>query len=56
MGGSSTLDVLDARRTLLDAESQYADALGVANDARIDLERAIGASLDMDAAGARHEN
>lgn len=56
LGGSSTLDVLDARRTLLDAESQYADALGVANDARIDLERAIGASLDMDAAGARHEN
>ena len=56
LGGSSTLDVLDARRTLLDAESQYAEALGLANDARADLERAISASLDADAAGAPHEN
>ncbi len=45
LGGSSALDVLDARRTLLDAESQYADALGAANDARADLERAIGRPL-----------
>jgi len=42
IGGSSALDVLDARRTLLDALSQYADALGAANDARADLERAVG--------------
>ena len=56
LGGSSTLDVLDARRTLLDAESQYADALGAANDARADLERAIGAPLDEDSTGARHED
>jgi cobalt-zinc-cadmium efflux system outer membrane protein len=46
LGGSSALDVLDARRTLLDAESQYADALGAANDARADLERAIGRPLE----------
>lgn len=46
LGGSSALEVLDARRTLLDAESQYADALGAANDARADLERAVGTSLD----------
>lgn len=46
LGGSSALDVLDARRDLLDAESQYADALGAANDARADLERAVGAPLD----------
>jgi outer membrane protein, heavy metal efflux system len=56
LGGSSTLDVLDARRTLLDAESQYAEALGAANDARADLERAIGTPLDADAAGARHDD
>ncbi len=46
LGGASALDVLDARSTLLDAESQYADALGAANDARADLERAIGRPLD----------
>ena len=45
IGGSSALDVLDARRTLLDAESQLADALGAANDARADLERAVGRPL-----------
>jgi len=43
LGGSSALDVLDARRTLLDAESQFTDALGAANDAQADLERAVGA-------------
>ncbi len=46
LGGASALDVLDARSDLLDAESQYADALGAANDARADLERAIGRPLD----------
>jgi outer membrane protein TolC len=45
--------VLDARRTLLDAEGQYAAALGAANDARADLERAVGLSLES--AGARHD-
>jgi outer membrane protein, heavy metal efflux system len=53
LGGSSALDVLDARRTLLTAESQYADALGAANDARADLERAVGAPLES--AGVRHD-
>jgi cobalt-zinc-cadmium efflux system outer membrane protein len=51
LGGSSVLQVLDARRTLLDAESQYAEALGAANDARADLERAIGMPLDSIPAG-----
>jgi cobalt-zinc-cadmium efflux system outer membrane protein len=55
LGGSSALDVLDAHRTLLDAEAQLADALGAANDARADLERAVGASLDR-FAGARHDH
>jgi cobalt-zinc-cadmium efflux system outer membrane protein len=44
-GGSSALDLLNAKSTLLDAESQYTDALGAANDATADLERAVGAPL-----------
>lgn len=43
LGGSSALEVIDARRTLVDAESQYADALAGANTARAELERAAGA-------------
>jgi cobalt-zinc-cadmium efflux system outer membrane protein len=46
LGGSSALEVLDARRTLLDAESQYADALAAANISRHELERAVSVSLD----------
>lgn len=53
IGGSSALDVLDARRTLLDALSQYADALGAANDARADLERAVGGPVPS---GDSHEH
>ncbi|MEP6990470.1 MAG: TolC family protein [bacterium] len=45
LGGSSALDVLDARRNLLDAETQYADALAAANSARADLERAAASPL-----------
>jgi cobalt-zinc-cadmium efflux system outer membrane protein len=47
LGGSSALDLLDAKRTLLDAERQYADALGAANDAEAALELAIGTSLPI---------
>ena len=46
LGGASALDVLDARRDLLDARSQYVDALGAASGSRADLQRAIGTSLD----------
>ena len=46
LGGSSALEVLDARRTLLDAESQYADALAGANISRYELERAVSVPLD----------
>jgi cobalt-zinc-cadmium efflux system outer membrane protein len=46
LGGSSALEVLDAQRTLLDVESQYTDALGASNDARAQLELAVGAPLD----------
>jgi outer membrane protein TolC len=45
LGGSSALDVLDARRNLLDAEMQYADALAAANSSRADLERAVAVPL-----------
>lgn len=56
LGGSSALEVLDARRTLLAAESDYAEALGAANDARADLERAIGTTLDSIANGDSHDH
>ena len=46
LGGSSALEVLDARRTLLEAESQYADALVAANISRYELERAVAVPLD----------
>lgn len=54
LGGSSALDLLDAKRTLLAAESQYVDALGAANDALASLELAIGAPLPTPAAGETH--
>jgi outer membrane protein, heavy metal efflux system len=46
LGGSSALDVLDARRALRDAEGQYADVLAEANMARADLERAVARPLE----------
>ncbi len=55
LGGASALDVLDARSDLLGAQSQYADALGAANDARADLERAIGRPLDAIPTGGPRE-
>ena len=45
LGGSSALDVLSARKDLLAAETQYADALTAANSARADLERAAATPL-----------
>ncbi len=44
LGAASALEVIDARRALLDAESQLADALANANTARADLDRALGRS------------
>ncbi|HET8656619.1 MAG TPA: TolC family protein [Longimicrobiaceae bacterium] len=55
LGGSSALEVLDAKRVLLDAQSQYADALGAANDAVARLELAVGASPSTPAAGTDHD-
>jgi cobalt-zinc-cadmium efflux system outer membrane protein len=54
LGGSSALDLLDAKRTLLAAESQYVDALGAANDALAALELAAGAPLPSSQAGEQH--
>lgn len=53
LGGNSALDLLDAKRTLLDAEKQYADALSAANDAEASLELAVGAPLPSAPSGAR---
>ncbi len=52
IGGSSAFDVIDARRTLLDAQTQYADALALASTSRADLERAAGAALPPTDSGA----
>jgi outer membrane protein, heavy metal efflux system len=51
LGGSSALDLLDAKRTLVDAERQYVDALGAANDAEAALELAIGIPLPKTKSG-----
>ncbi len=51
LGGSSALEVIDAQRTLLDAQTQYAAALAAANDAVADLERATGAPLSTLSSG-----
>ena len=52
LGGSSALEVNAARVALLDAESQYTDALAAATSARADLERATAAPLATFAPGA----
>ena len=44
LGGASALEVIDARRALLDAQAQLAEALAGANTARADLDRALGRS------------
>ncbi len=55
LGSSSALDLLNAKSTLLDAESQYTDALGAINDSLADLERAVGAPLPKENAKTSHE-
>lgn len=54
LGGSSALDVLDARQTLVAAESQYTDALAAADAAQADLERAAAGSLSQFPNGDSH--
>lgn len=56
LGGSSALELLDARRNLLDAESQYTDALAAANDTRAELERAAATPLDSLETGETHDH
>ncbi|MEO6057448.1 MAG: TolC family protein [Gemmatimonadales bacterium] len=55
LGGSSALELLDARRNLLDAERQYTDALAAANSTRAELERAAATPLDMFETGETHD-
>jgi cobalt-zinc-cadmium efflux system outer membrane protein len=45
LGATSALEFLDAKRTLVDAQRQYVDALGSANNAQAALELAVGAPL-----------
>lgn len=52
LGGSSELEVNSARGALLDAESQFTDALAAASSARADLERAVAAPLASFGSGA----
>jgi cobalt-zinc-cadmium efflux system outer membrane protein len=52
LGGSSQLEVNAARVALLDAESQYTDALAAANSARAELERAVATPLTTLGTGA----
>ena len=55
LGRLSALDVLSARRDLVDAQRQLADALAAANSARSDLERAAGVPLSSIVPGAPRE-
>jgi cobalt-zinc-cadmium efflux system outer membrane protein len=55
LGRLSALDVFDARRTLVDAQRQYADALAASSSALSDLERAAGVPLSTFDAGAPRE-
>ena len=55
LGRLSALDVLDTRRTLVDAQRQYADALAAASSALSDLERAAGVPLSTFDAGVPRE-
>jgi outer membrane protein TolC len=55
LGGSSALDVLQARTDLVSAESQYTDALAAADAAQADLERAAAAPLSQFRTGEHHE-
>ncbi len=55
LGGSSALEVLDAERALIDAQSQYAESLGSANDAIAQLQLAVGAPLTTATSGDDHE-
>lgn len=56
LGGSSALDLIQSKGALLDAELQYAQALGAANDAEADLERAIAAPLPTVASTTGEKN
>jgi outer membrane protein TolC len=47
--------VLDAERALIDAQSQYADAMGAANDAIAQLQLAVGAPLNPATSGDNHD-
>ncbi|HET7453248.1 MAG TPA: TolC family protein [Thermoanaerobaculia bacterium] len=45
LGGSSAVDLINARAAMIAAKTQYTQALGAANDAEAQLELAVGAPL-----------
>jgi len=55
LGGSSALEVLDARRALRDAENQFTDALASAGMTRAELERTVARPLASFGTGASHD-
>lgn len=56
LGGSSALDLINAKTALLAAQTQYVQALGAVNDAQAQLELAVGAPLPpAPNEGAPHE-
>lgn len=54
LGGSSAVDLINARAALLSARSQLTQALGAAQDAAAQLELAVGAVPPAPAEGASH--
>ena len=54
LGGSSAVDLINARAALLAATTQLTQALGAANDAEAQLELAVGAPLPAAPQGGSH--
>ena len=54
LGGSSAVDLINAKGALLAATTQLTQALGAANDAAAQLELAVGAPLPSATEGASH--
>ncbi len=54
LGGSSAVDLINAKSALLTASTQFTQALGAANDAAAQLELAVGAPLPAPTEGASH--
>jgi cobalt-zinc-cadmium efflux system outer membrane protein len=54
LGGSSLLDLINAKATLLAATTQLTQALGAASDAFFQLEKAVGSTIPNGISGGSH--